>query len=236
MCEKRYQVSAHTHTHSHTEATKTSTRLQQVGWKVATRRRLDKVLEDWTRRDKAREVLSGRRPAPTVQNKSSAITLQALGPHKYLYMGGEKPMFCIILCWTMQLMGNWQDATTSQRIRGVAIVLLCSAFHIANLTGLMFCKVHCTQRGNLTDWRNCLGFAVLAPFTRTDNPLPSIDKLLPGDHRSPIKTAIVFASKYTDNQVMFFLRLSREAARHDVSRGGQIIPSSLEVAKSYHLY
>ena len=39
-----------------------------------------------------------------------------------------------------------------------------------------------------------------------------------------------------DNQVMFFLRLSREAARHDVSRGGQIIPSSLEVAESYHLY
>ena len=39
-----------------------------------------------------------------------------------------------------------------------------------------------------------------------------------------------------DNQVMFFLRISREAPRHDVSRGGQIIPSSLEVAKSYHLY
>ena len=35
---------------------------------------------------------------------------------------------------------------------------------------------------------------------------------------------------------MFFLRLSREAPRHDVSRGGQIIPSSLEVAESYHLY
>ena len=41
---------------------------------------------------------------------------------------------------------------------------------------------------------------------------------------------------FGDNQVMFFLRLSREAARHDVSRGGQIIPSSLEVAESYHLY
>ena len=35
---------------------------------------------------------------------------------------------------------------------------------------------------------------------------------------------------------MFFLRISREAPRHDVSRGGQIIPSSLEVAESYHLY
>ena len=39
-----------------------------------------------------------------------------------------------------------------------------------------------------------------------------------------------------DNQVMFFLRISREASRHDVSRGDQIIPSSLEVAKPYHLY
>ena len=39
-----------------------------------------------------------------------------------------------------------------------------------------------------------------------------------------------------DNQVMVFLRISRETPRHNVSRGGQIIPSSLEVAKSYHLY
>ena len=35
---------------------------------------------------------------------------------------------------------------------------------------------------------------------------------------------------------MVFLRISRETPRHNVSRGGQIIPSSLEVAKSYHLY
>ena len=43
-------------------------------------------------------------------------------------------------------------------------------------------------------------------------------------------------SHFLDNQVMVFLRLSREAARDNISRGGQIIPSSLEVSKSYHLY
>ena len=35
---------------------------------------------------------------------------------------------------------------------------------------------------------------------------------------------------------MVFLRISREAPRHDGSRGGQIIPSSLEVPQSNNLY
>ena len=34
---------------------------------------------------------------------------------------------------------------------------------------------------------------------------------------------------------MVFLRISGKAPRHDGSRGGQIIPSSLKVAKPYHL-
>ena len=51
-----------------------------------------------------------------------------------------------------------------------------------------------------------------------------------------ITATYILVYHFMDNQVMFFLRLSREAARHDVSRGGQIIPSSLEVAESYHLY
>ena len=34
---------------------------------------------------------------------------------------------------------------------------------------------------------------------------------------------------------MVFLRISGKAPRHDWSRGGQIIPSSLKVAKPYHL-
>ena len=179
----------HTHTQKHRRISRTSVQLATIG------EGRNKV-QGWQsvgRLDKAREVFSGRRPAPTVQNKSSAITLQVLGPHKYLYSNGKKLMFCIIVCWTMQLMGNWQDATTSQRIKGITIDLLCCVFHIASLSAYFLqVALHTTRQINRLEklpgiYRPC--------SLQANNPLPSIDKLLPGDPQSLIITAIFFGRK-----------------------------------------